>query len=64
MICARCGKETSMHTMSMFNSDDICLECLEKEKAHPQYREACEAVRSAEREGDYNFKGIGKPSDL
>lgn len=53
-----------MHTMSMFNTDDICLECLAKEKAHPRYREACEAVRSAEREGDYNFKGIGKPADL
>ena len=63
-ICARCGEETSVHTMSMFNTDVICMKCKEKEKAHPRYERARIAERVAVQNGDYNYQGIGLPSDL
>ena len=62
--CARCHKETRSHITSMFNDDVICLDCKEKEKAHPRYAEAVNAEFDACRRGDYNFPGIGKPGDL
>ena len=52
------------HTMSMFNTDLICIPCKDKEKAHPEYDNAVEAERNAVIQGDYNFKGIGKPDNL
>ena len=47
--------------MSYFNTDMICIECEEKEKAHPKYAEARAAESAAIANGDYNFQGIGKP---
>lgn len=64
MKCARCGKETIAHTMSMFNADVICTECKAKERAHPMYEKARQADYDAIKKGNYNFKGIGKPDDL
>lgn len=64
MICARCRKETNVHTMSRFNTDDICMDCLEKEKRHPKYPEAAAAELAAVKAGDLNFPGVGKPADL
>ena len=64
MKCQRCGKETLVHTMSMFNTEEICMECKEKERKHPMYEAAREADRQAVLSGNYNFKGIGKPRDL
>ena len=64
MVCERCGKQTNTHTMSMFNMENICMECKDKERKHPKYREAQEAERQAVRNGNYNFPGIGKPADL
>lgn len=57
--CDRCGKETRVRIMSVFNTDDICMECKEAEKKHPRYQEAREAEADAVRRGDYNFPGIG-----
>ena len=57
--CSRCGKATDTWILSMFNTQEICLECKEQEKNHPRYQEACEADRKAIQRGDYNFKGIG-----
>ena len=59
MICQRCKKETLIHTMSMFNTQEICLECEEREKDSPRYQEAREAELKAVQSGNYNFKGIG-----
>ena len=59
MKCDRCGKETNIHTMSMFNTDNICMECKEKERNDPRYKKAVEAERAACMRGDYNFPGIG-----
>ena len=41
MFCQRCGKETNTHIMSMFNTDDICTECKDKEIEHPHYKKHC-----------------------
>jgi hypothetical protein len=50
--------------MSRFNTQDLCMKCLEKEKKHPKYKEAAEAELRAVQAGNYNFPGIGKPADL
>lgn len=64
MVCQRCRKETNAHTMSRFDTQDICLDCREKEKRHPKYAEAVAAELAEVRKGNYNFPGIGKPADL
>ena len=38
--CERCEKETTEFTMSVFNTQMICLNCSEKEKESPQYRKS------------------------
>jgi hypothetical protein len=45
--------------MSMFNSDEICMECKAAEKLRPDYKAAVEADEAAIRGGNYNFRGIG-----
>lgn len=64
--CARCGADLDKtgFTMSMFNTDEICLACKAREKAHPDYRRAEQAEIEAVRRGERNFPGIGKPRDL
>lgn len=64
MICDRCGNETRTYTMSMFNAQEICMECKKREEQHPDYQRACDAERAACAMGDYNFPGIGLPEDL
>lgn len=61
--CQRCGKKTSSHTMSWFNTQLICLECSDKERQHPEFFRAVEADHEAMRRGDYNFPGIGYPEN-
>lgn len=62
--CERCGKETIVTIMSKFNTQTICMDCKEKEKAHPKYAEADAAEVAAVKAGNYNFAGIGLPPDL
>lgn len=64
MKCQRCHKETDCTIMSRFNTQEICEECEEREKAHPKYQEAHDAEAEAVRNGNYNFPGIGLPPDL
>ena len=64
MICGRCGKESRVSIMSMFNSVEICMDCKEKEQQHPKYPDAVAADMEAIRRGNYNFRGIGAPEDL
>lgn len=60
--CDRCGKElTDGRTMSMFNTDCICMECKRKEQSESEYKAACDAEIAAVRRGDRNYKGIGYP---
>ena len=63
-ICERCGQETRTWTMSMFNTQHICLECEKKEREHPLYAQANEAVHNQEMAGNRNYEGIGLPDDL
>jgi len=62
--CQRCFKETNCLIMSMFNTQMICISCKEKEEKHPKYQEAREKEAKAIKSGNYNYPGIGKPSDL
>ena len=45
----------------MFNLQEICMECKDKERKHPQYDRAVKADHEAIARGDFNFKGIGFP---
>jgi hypothetical protein len=62
--CDRCKVPTGTFTTSIFNVDKICIECDDKERLHPKYKEARAAEEAAVRRGDMNFRGIGKPADL
>lgn len=62
--CERCGKRTRVFSMSFFNEDMCCSECLEKEKNHPSYEYAKMVELEEVKKGNYNYKGIGKPKDL
>ena len=62
--CERCGIPTFTLTMSIFNSQMICLECDKQERAHTLHAAAKEAELDAIRQGEMNFPGIGLPTDL
>jgi hypothetical protein len=63
--CDRCGAELKYgRQMSRFNTDCLCLECINEERQHPDYKKALDAERRAVQNGDYNFPGIGLPEDL
>lgn len=59
MKCQRCGKETNLHIMSMFNTQEICMECKVIEENDPRYKVAKEAEYVAVKSGNYNYRGIG-----
>lgn len=63
-LCHRCGSATRVHSMSFFNTDLCCLDCLRKEREHPDYAKAKEVESEQVRLGNTNFRGIGKPRDL
>ena len=62
--CVRCGDTPTSTTMSRFNTDIICSPCEDLERAHPMYAEAARVELEAVKGGNYNYPGIGKPSDL
>lgn len=62
--CDRCHAYDCATTMSMFNTDTICMDCACKERSHPRFAAACSAEAAAINRGDFNFPGIGKPADL
>lgn len=58
--CDRChGPLTGGRTMSMFNTDCICMKCAKEERARSDYGKARNAEMDAVRNGDRNFRGIG-----
>lgn len=59
MNCNRCGKETNVHIMSMFNTEEICMDCKAAEEMRPDYKDAVATDEKAIRRGNYNFPGIG-----
>jgi protein-arginine kinase activator protein McsA len=64
MRCNRCGKETNIVTGSYFDTTLICKDCDKKERAHPKFEEARRVEMEQVLKGNYNYEGIGKPSDL
>lgn len=62
--CSRCKQLVNITIMSMFNREIICMDCHEKERAHPKYKEAMQVEMESVRRGEINFPGIGKPHDL
>ena len=59
--CHRCGKKSISHTMSYLNTDLICDECDDKERARDDFAAGQAAEEAAVRGGDYNFPGVGLP---
>ena len=58
--CDRCGKPlTGGRTMSMFNTDCICMDCAKAERARPDYERARDVEAEQVRKGNYNYGGIG-----
>lgn len=64
ITCDRCGTKTNIWIMSMFNRDELCGSCKEKEREHPMYQEACDEECRQIKAGNFNYDGIGKPEDL
>lgn len=57
--CDRCGGSLEKgRIMSMFNTESICMACLEKEKKDKYYDKAVKADHEEIRKGNYNYKGI------
>jgi hypothetical protein len=50
--------------MSWFNTEQICMTCVMKERQHPAYKKARQVCDVAYRMGQRNFPGIGLPKDL
>ena len=58
--CDRCGGSLSGgRTMSMFNTDCICMKCAKEERSRDDYAKARDAEVDAVRSGNRNFQGIG-----
>jgi hypothetical protein len=57
--CSRCGSETLIMTMSVFNTSLICPQCAEDEKRAPHYKKACNAELREVGKGVEGFQGIG-----
>lgn len=58
--CDRChGSLSSGRTMSMYNTNCICMACKETETKRTDYSSAVTADHEAIKKGNYNFEGIG-----
>jgi hypothetical protein len=56
--CDRCGGPTNNSTtMSIFNTDVICMSCKEEEKKDPEYDAASLSEMEAIRRGETNYNG-------
>ena len=62
--CPRCKEDMTVHIMSMFNEQDICLDCSDKERKHPEFENARAIESEAVKNGDFNFPGVGLPDSL
>lgn len=63
-LCDRCLGEVMFTTMSLFNTDMCCQNCIEIERQHPQFPEARKRELEELQAGNYNFPGIGLPETL
>lgn len=58
ITCIRCGKKTNTHTMSYFNTDEICMDCKKDEKNHVLYEKARKVELEQVRNGNFNYGGV------
>ncbi len=59
-VCDRCkGSLVSGRMMSMYNTDCLCLKCIDEERHRDDYNAAREADIAEIKKGNYNFGGIG-----
>lgn len=57
--CDRCGGSLAGgKIMSTLNTDCLCLSCKEKERHHPQYKEAKQTELEEVKKGNYSYKGL------
>lgn len=56
--CDRCGANATVKTMSMLNTDIICMPCKDLEKLMPEYAEACKAELDEVKKGNLNYEGL------
>lgn len=64
MICDRCRRESFGSIGSVFNTEQICMDCKALEEKHPDYERARAVELEAVRNGNFNYPGIGLPADL
>jgi hypothetical protein len=57
--CPRCGGPMGCHSVSYFNTEDICCECKHDERHFPGNAAALAAEEAAVRSGNLNFTGVG-----
>lgn len=57
--CPRCGDELTAWIMSIFNTEEICMSCVEDERKAPGYAAARQAESNAVAAGNLNFQGTG-----
>ena len=58
-ICDRCGERTDgVTTMSIFNTDIICMKCEGEERKDPDYKAAKAAEEAEIKKGNYNYGGV------
>lgn len=62
--CSRCGGPLKVRSMSRMNEDVLCLNCMDAEKAHPNYQEAVEAELEQVKAGNYNYPGLFAGRDI
>lgn len=61
--CDRCGESLSSgRMMSMYNTDCLCMKCIDEEKKRADYPQAVQAECEEVLKGNSNYPGIGYPS--
>ena len=62
MTCDRCGGPTGASSVSYFNTDACCMECISDEQQAPGFAAARAAELAAVQSGNLNFVGVGLSS--
>jgi len=60
--CPRCGGDLHCHSVSYFNTEDICCDCKTEERQFPGFAAAQAAEEAAVAGGNLNFPGVGLAS--
>lgn len=65
--CQRCKRsfdDPREISKSIFNNQDICKLCATRERSHPEFRKAREALLEEISKGNYDYTGVGLPVEL